>query len=56
MIHSCIHIGDNDLIGNKFNGFNLSKYLTCRGINSYYMVQNGSSTRDVEISFLDSPS
>lgn len=35
-----LHIGDNDLIGNKFNGHDLHLYLQNCGIESFHLVNN----------------
>jgi len=38
-----LHIGDNDLIGNKFNGHDLHKYLEEKGYRSNHLVWNKES-------------
>ena len=38
-----LQVGDNDLIGNKFNGHDLHKYLRTRNIESYHLVLNKQS-------------
>lgn len=40
----CVQIGDNDLIGNKFNGHNLTEYLRKRNINTVHFVCNKQSS------------
>ncbi len=41
-----LQIGDNDLIGNKFNGHDLHIYLNKRGIESNHLIANPPQSRD----------
>ena len=43
---SNLQIGDNDLIGNKFNGHDLHLHLRERGINAFHYVYNKESKDD----------
>ena len=44
----CLQIGETDLKGNKFNGYNLSKYLKEKGIGSKCLVSfKESNNKDV---------
>jgi len=38
-----VQIGDRDLIGNKFNGHDLHRYLRERGHEAYHLVREKSS-------------
>lgn len=42
-IYSSLQVGDNDLIGNKFNGHDLHLLLEKRGINAWHIVRNKES-------------
>lgn len=45
-LKNCLQIGDNDLIGNKFNGHDLHFYLKEKGINTSHIVLNKYSHDD----------
>lgn len=46
-LKKCIQIGDNDLIGHRFNGYDLSFYLQRRGIDCEYFVWSKKSKSDL---------
>lgn len=51
---SCLQIGDTDLIGNKFNGYDLHKYLEDNDIESNYIVRNKIS-KDYSVAVMEKP-
>lgn len=51
-----LQIGDNDLIGNKFNGHNLHLYLQKLGWNAYHLVKNKESDDDTTFIYNESNS
>lgn len=51
---SCLQIGDNDLVGNKFNGHNLKLYLNERGINTSHIIpKNKKKSKDETTYYFD---
>ena len=43
-----LQIGENDLIGNKFNGHDLHLYLNEMGINSNHLIANKPQSKDAK--------
>lgn len=50
-IPTCVHIGDNDLIGNKFNGHDLHLYQQKIGIRSEHVVFKKESDDDATFAY-----
>jgi glycosyltransferase involved in cell wall biosynthesis len=51
-----LQVGDNDLIGNKFNGHDLHFFLQNRGISSFHYVRNKQSSDPTTICIPEVPS
>lgn len=52
---SCLQVGDNDLIGNKFNGHDLHLLLEERGVNAWHIVRNKESDDERTVAIAYSP-
>ena len=46
MVNNCLQISDTDIVGSRFNGYNLMQYLHKRGIACNYYVQQKESDHD----------